>query len=84
MAELDKKKALKVMEVCPPFRLNHLNLIHLLTLYMQEKQVVNVGQSIMDVINEFSSPVCMIQLHIGYVHHTPLMVCALLGQKAFH
>lgn len=36
---------------------------------MQEKHVVKASQSIRDVMSEFSSNVCMIQLHVCYMHY---------------
>lgn len=85
--ELDRKKALKVVDVCPPFRFKPPQIPNELTgfntstnKYMQEKHGLNAGWSIRAVMmSAFSFPVCIIQLHIDSTHHTAMTVCALLG-----
>lgn len=66
MGELDRKKALKVVEVCPPFRFKPPQIPNDSTgfntstnKYMEEKQLLNTGWSIRAVMmSEFFYPVC--------------------------
>ena len=55
--------------------MNWQDFTHLSNIYMQEKQGKNAGRSIRDMMSEFSSPMCIIQMNIYVMHHAPMTVC---------